>query len=96
MGFMAPLQAIVVRNSCIGQNTCPNLPEARARQALSLRSTSLHCRVELVGVETQTMAGTHSSHVYTMEEVLGMLDTVDEPICDGSDDDFDTDYLILR
>ena len=39
------------------------------------------------------MEGTHSSHVYTMEEVLGMLDTVDEPICDGSDDDFDTDYL---
>ena len=39
------------------------------------------------------MAGTHSSHVYTMEEVLGMLDTIDEPICDGSDDDFDTDCL---
>ena len=37
-GFMALLQAIVVRNSCIGQNTCPNLPEARARQAFSLRS----------------------------------------------------------
>ena len=46
-----------------------------------------------MGVETQTMAGTHFSHVYTMEEVLGMLDTVDEPICDGSDDNFDTDYF---
>ena len=40
------------------------------------------------------MAGTHSSHVYTMEEVLGMLDTVDEPICNGSDN-FDTDYFLL-
>ena len=36
------------------------------------------------------MAGTHSSHEYT---VPGMLDTVDEPICDGSDDNFDTDYV---
>ena len=54
------------------------LPEARARQVFSLRSVYF---VALLGgafllwwVETQTMAGTHSSHVYTMEEVLGMLD----------------------
>ena len=59
-----------------------------------VRSTFLSGGAFLVWwVETQTMAGTHSSHVYTMEEVLGMLDTVDEPICDRSDDDFDTDYL---
>ena len=37
------------------------------------------------------MAGTHSSHVYTMEEVLGLLDDTDEPICNGSDNEFDTD-----
>ena len=34
------------------------------------------------------MAGSHSSHVYTMEEVLGILEDGDEPMCDGSDDDF--------
>ena len=96
-GFMGLLQAILGRNSCVRQNTCLKLPEARARQVFSLRSVYF---VALPGgafllwwMETQTMAGTHSSHVYTMEEVLGMLDTVDEPICDGSDDDFDTDYL---
>ena len=31
------------------------------------------------------MAGTHSSHVYTLEEVIDMIE---EPIYDGSDDDF--------
>ena len=36
------------------------------------------------------MAGSHS-HMYTTEEVVGMMDDVDEPICAGSDDDFD-DY----
>ena len=90
-GFMGLLQAILGRNSCVGQNTCPKLPEARARQAFPLCSVYF---VAMPGgafllwwVETQTMAGTHS-----LEEVLGMLDTVDEPICDGSDDDFDTDF----
>ena len=29
------------------------------------------------------MAGAYSSHMYTMEEVLGMLDDVDEPMCEG-------------
>ena len=45
------------------------------------------------------MAGAHSSHVYHMEEVLGMIESIDEPVCDGSDDDFgmqvdnsDSDY----
>lgn len=33
------------------------------------------------------MAGAPSRRAYTMEEVMGMLDSVDEPICDGSDDD---------
>ena len=36
------------------------------------------------------MAGSHS-HMYTTEEVVGMMDDVDEPICAGSDD-FDDDY----
>ncbi len=33
------------------------------------------------------MEGADSSHVYMTEKVLGMLDCIDEPICDGSDDD---------
>ena len=37
------------------------------------------------------MAGSHS-HMYTTEEVVGMMDDVDEPICAGSEDDFDDDY----
>lgn len=37
------------------------------------------------------MAGFHPAHMYTMEEVLGMIDDVDEPVCDGSDDEFDLD-----
>ena len=36
------------------------------------------------------MAGFHS-HMYTTE-VFGMMDDVDDPICAGSDDDFDGDY----
>ena len=40
------------------------------------------------------MGGNHSSYVYTMEEVLeGMLNSIDEAICDGSDDDFDAYFL---
>ena len=31
------------------------------------------------------MSGIRSAHVYTMEEVIDMLE---EPICYGSDDDF--------
>ena len=37
------------------------------------------------------MAGSHSSRMFTMVEVLDILDEDDnigEPICDGSDDDF--------
>ena len=38
------------------------------------------------------MEGAYSEHVYTMDEVLGMLDGgEDEPICDGIDDDFEMD-----
>jgi len=36
------------------------------------------------------MAGSHS-HMYTTEEVVGMMDDVDEPICAGSDDFDDYD-----
>jgi len=43
------------------------------------------------GGTRMTMAGSHS-HWYTTEEVVGMMDDVDEPICAGSDDDFDDDY----
>ena len=43
------------------------------------------------GGNRAAMAGTHSAHMYTMEEVLGMIDDVDEPMCDGSDDEFDID-----
>ena len=59
-GYMGLLQAILGRNSCVGQNRCPKLPEARARQVFSLSSVYF---VALPGgafllwwVETQTMA----------------------------------------
>ena len=53
-------------------------------------------RLRTVGGDSEAgaaMAGTHSSHVYTMEEVL---DDTAEPICDGSDDEFDTDDADLE
>ena len=31
-------------------------------------------------------------HMYTTEEVVGMMDDVNEPICAGRDDDFDDDH----
>ena len=42
-----------------------------------------------VVIERRAMAGFHPPHMYTMEEVLGMINDVDEPVCDGSDDEFD-------
>ena len=45
--------------------------------------------------KSDAMAGFHSQHMYTMEEVIGMIDDVDEPMCEGSDDDFDVDDLII-
>ena len=41
------------------------------------------------GGNRPAMAGFHPAHMYTMEEVLGMIDDIDEPVCDGSDDEFD-------
>ena len=89
MGFMAPLQAIVVRNSYIGQNTCPNLPEARARQAFSLHSVYFVALPGGAGGGGDTNNGRDSllARVHHGGSTIGMLDTVDEPICDGSDDD---------
>ena len=46
--------------------------------------------------KSDAMAGFHSHHMYTMEEVIGMIDDVDEPMCEGSDDDFDVDDLIIE
>ena len=38
------------------------------------------------------MEGAYSERMYTMDEVLGMLDGgEDESMCDGSDDDFGMD-----
>jgi len=48
----------------------------------------LYCK-PVGGGNRPAMAGFHPAHMYTMEEVLGMIDDVDEPVCDGSDDEFD-------
>ena len=34
------------------------------------------------------MAGSHSSHMFTMADILDEDDNIGKPICDGSDDDF--------
>ena len=41
------------------------------------------------GGNQAAVAGFHPAHMYTMEEVLGMIDDINKPVCDSSDDEFD-------
>ena len=82
IGFFGALQVGSCNmNSCSQTLTC-------VRQAwLKL---ILYCK-PVGGGNRPAMAGFHPAHMYTMEEVLGMIDDVHEPVCNGSDDEFDLD-----